>query len=191
MNNYTYIKQLFDTSVSSSKGFMFIVEGADAVGKTTLINELSGRTGFKVVKGSDFSIAEKGVTHMFLYMLEQLLSEEVLIVDRSFISNLVYAPLYDKNMLNKEQVDALIRVINDRSLTVYLKGDLEICTNRIMTRGDDYVKASELEGILSAYDKVISDVRVKLPLIEYSIKEYDSYQIVNELMTNVIESHKN
>src|SRR5699024_11545529 len=74
---------------------IIIVEGSDAVGKDSMINNLSKLTNMEVVRGSSFEKSEEGADKMFEESKKLLLEEKDLILNRSFYSNAVYGPMYD------------------------------------------------------------------------------------------------
>ena len=168
-------------------GFIFIVEGCDATGKSTLIDDLQKKTGFKVVKGSDFSIAEKGVDAMYKYMKEISQSKDILIMDRNFISNLVYAPMYDKNILTERHVNELIDILKRKSITIYLKGNEDIIKDRLSKRGDEYIESSHINSILCEYDNIIPIIKSKMSVIEFDIREYSSFD-VSKIVLSIIKN---
>ena len=163
-----------------------IVEGCDATGKTTLIQELHRHLGYDIVKGSDFSIAEKGVDAMFEYMKEVAATPANLIIDRDFFSNLVYAPLYDKNMLTDEMVAELINMKKGHSFVIYLHGSLGTVTERIGKRGDDYVKMEHLQNIMNSYHEIIHKFEDDMRVCKFDIDIYDSYTLA-EIIANAVK----
>ena len=174
--------------MSENEYIHIIVEGCDATGKTTLIQELHKQLGFDIVKGSDFSIAEKGVVSMFEYMKEVAATPTNLIIDRDFISNLVYAPLYDKNMLTDEMVNELIKMKSNHSIVIYLHGSLSTITERIVKRGDEYVKTEHLQDIINRYHSVVERFDNNLKIGKFNIDIYDSYLLAECIASAVKRS---
>lgn len=156
------------------------VEGCDATGKSTLIKLLSDELDYTVVKGSDFQIAEQGVDKMFEYMMNIAKSEQNLIIDRDFISNLVYAPLFDKNMLSDEMVKELINIKKDKSILVYLYADAEDIKGRLSNRGDEYVSVDKIETILESYEKIIYDHDIEL--VSFNTSIFNPKDIVDSIL---------
>lgn len=171
-------KWIWDSSSKFKEaGFVIIVEGCDCSGKTTLIKELHDKTGFEVVKGSDFKMAENGIEHMYNYMIDVFSKKENIILDRSFISNMVYAPLFDKNSLTYLQISNLIKKAMGKSFTIYLHSSPETIKERLIIRGDDYIKVENIEDIIESYDKTINILKEDLEILEYSTEEYSAIDI--------------
>lgn len=128
-----------------------IVEGVDASGKDTFINNLAELTDKKVARGSSFEISELGPEEMYERLKEMIVSNDDLIINRFFYSNAVYGPLYDYPMLSHEQYLELNDLVCDSAIVYYLVADTKIIKNRIDNRGDDMVKPEEIQGIKDAY----------------------------------------
>lgn len=133
---------------------IIILEGADCVGKTTFANELADKTGYAIVKGSSFEIAEKGADAMFAHMMSLLDLKDV-IIDRFFYSNLVYGNLYDYPMMEYNQYLKLLDKMNQKALLVYLNAPTSVLRERMEKRGDDMIKADDLRPIKEGYRNVL------------------------------------
>ena len=180
-------KHDFKEVYKPNEGFLIIVEGSDCSGKSTLINKLSKSLNIPVFKGSDFSIAEKGIEYMYNYMREQYSTRDYIILDRSFISNLVYAPIFDKNMLSDSQQMNLIEIVKKKSMLIYLKGDEKIILERLANRGDEYIHQKDVSRILNSYDTVMSKVKQQIDVLEFDIKEYSSDDIM-KIVPNILRT---
>lgn len=140
---------------------IIILEGADCVGKTSLMDMIAKDNSYKVAKGSSFEISEKGANEMFKHMMN-LLDDDNIIIDRFMYSNLVYGKLFDYPMMTDEQFDELVYKLDKKAMVVYLhapKGSIEY---RMNNRGDDMIKIDDIQNILNEYEKVMyGDFRPK------------------------------
>lgn len=144
---------------------IIVLEGCDAVGKTTFANTLAEKTGYEVVKGSSFEISELGADGMFEHMM-QLLDKDNIIIDRFFYSNLIYGRLFDYPMMTPEQYDMLIEKLDERALLVYLHASEGVISYRMQNRGDDMIKVENIGDILDGYmDELYGDFRPKFKLV--------------------------
>jgi thymidylate kinase len=144
---------------------IIVLEGCDAVGKTTFANDLSEKTGFEIVKGSSFEISELGADGMFNHMME-LLDRKNIIIDRFFYSNLVYGKLFDYPMMTPEQYDRLVDKLDRKALMVYLHAPEGVVAYRMNNRGDDMIKVENIASILNEYiDVLYGDFRPKFKLV--------------------------
>lgn len=139
---------------------IIILEGCDAVGKTTFAKTISEKLNFNIVKGSSFEISELGRDKMFEYMMS-LMSKDNIVIDRFVHSNLVYGSLFNYPQLSIEQYQKLIKKINDKALLVYLYADSDAIKKRINSRGDDRINVSHIDKILSSYDNVFMNNKFK------------------------------
>ncbi len=139
-----------------------LLEGVDCSGKSTFANLLSEKTGFEIVKGSSFEIANLGRDSMFSYMME-LLDKNNLIIDRFMYSNLVYGSLFNYPMMSQNQYDALVDRLDRNSLVVYLHAPAGIIKYRLNNRGDNMISINDIDSILSTYkDIMFGDFRPKM-----------------------------
>lgn len=132
---------------------IFIIEGVDCTGKTTLAKELAKRTGYEIVKGSSFEIAKNGANYMFEYM-SRLLDRENIIIDRFFHSNWVYSDVYNYDKMTIEQFSALANKVNHRALLVYLYANPDTIIKRMRERGENYVDEKDVEILLQKYQEI-------------------------------------
>ncbi|UUV46828.1 thymidylate kinase [Bacillus phage vB_BanS-Thrax4] len=149
---------------------IIILEGADCVGKTTFANELAEKTGYAIVKGSSFEIAEKGADAMFAHMMSLLDLKDV-IIDRFFYSNLVYGKLYNYPMMNPDQYLQLLKKMNQKALLIYLNAPVYVLKERMEKRGDDMIKADDLRPIKENYRDVLHGLGTPKMLLQLRTDE--------------------
>lgn len=146
-----------------------IVEGADCSGKDTLIESLSQSIGFSVVRGSSFEISKKGKQAMYDIMIESIYSDSNIIMNRSHLSNLVYAPIFGYPMIELRTARELKQRIDEEDvLVVYLYADSNILTERMKNRGDDDVKPSELNKILEGYSRIFDGKNAPKNVVKFN-----------------------
>lgn len=133
---------------------IIIIEGCDCVGKSTLAELLSERTGYEIVKGSSFEIASLGTDAMYEHMMG-LLDRNDIIIDRFFMSNYVYGNLYGYPTMSNNQLIDLADKASDNALTVYVTANELTIKHRMSQRGDDMIKANEIGKILEKYKEAI------------------------------------
>lgn len=128
-----------------------ILCGSDCSGKSTFAERLQEITGYDIVKGSSFEIAELGSDGMFEHMMN-LLDKENVIIDRFMWSNLVYGSLFNYPMMTEEQFDALVDKVDEKeAIVLYLHAPLGTLEFRMNNRGDDMIKVENLSNILTKY----------------------------------------
>lgn len=142
-----------------------ILEGADCTGKSTLAAELQKITGYEIVKGSSFEIAQLGADGMFNHMMS-LLNRNNIIIDRFYMSNFVYGHLYEKpTMTNFQFMELALETERTGALTVYTTADLEIIAERMDDRGDDDIKLMEIPKIKQAYEQTMNTVHTSQAMV--------------------------
>jgi thymidylate kinase len=163
---------------------IIVLEGSDCVGKTTFANMLAEKTGYEVVRGSSFEIAELGADGMFEHMMG-LLDKGNVIIDRFFYSNLVYGKLFNYPMMTEEQYDMLVDKLDSNALLVYLHAPESTITYRMANRGDDMIKADNIKDILNGYmDELYGEFRPKFKLtLDTSIADMNMATVmINEII---------
>lgn len=131
-----------------------ILEGCDCTGKTTFAKKLAEKTGFEIVKGSSFEISKLGADGMYQFMFDLLKRKDV-IIDRLYLSNLIYGAKYDYPMMTEEQYASLSDMTNLFSLVVYLYAPVSVIQHRMLKRGDDMIEIEDIEDILNRYNEAL------------------------------------
>lgn len=129
-----------------------IVEGVDASGKDTFIDNLVKLTGVDKVRGSSFEISKLGPEGMFEKWKEMLLSDEDMIVNRFFYSNAVYGPMFDYPTITPEQFIELNKLVDERAIIYYIDADTDILIERIKARGDEDISPDDIRDLQSSYN---------------------------------------
>jgi len=164
-----------------------IIEGSDAAGKTTLIKQLKERLGYEVVKGSSFEHSQCTQEELYNKFDRMVIDyDNNVIFDRFIYSNYVYASLYgDYAILSAEQRASVEWVINHMSVVIYLHAPVDVLTERINIRGDDYVKAERIPAILDKYEEVLPTIDEKIPVWSYDTSQFTTKDIVSDIITSI------
>jgi len=169
-----------------------VIEGCDAVGKTTLIEALQEKLRWNVLKGSSFEHAQckddKELFNKFDDLIDESLnSMKDTIFDRFIYSNEVYATLYkDYAILTDEQRRKIEYWINHCTAIIYLYADPDIIKSRLTSRGDDYVKTDMIEPILTEYNKSLMQVDKKIPIYSFDTGFYSTENMVDYIVNIII-----
>lgn len=157
---------------------MIIIEGLDGVGKTTLVNYFV-KMGMKKFH---FDYDAQNMDLFTKYMT--VLSEETsnLVLDRSFISEMVYGPvLRDNCKLTIKQYTGLLKVYKEKDATIiYLTAPKEVLLKRRVNNLKDYQMINRYyENLNTRYDEIM----------DYScnyidVLHYDSFAMNKEEIQN-------
>ena len=160
---------------------IIILEGNECNFKTTVAEKLSKSLEIPVVKGSSFENAK--CTNLQLYKhFVKLASMDDVIIDRSWISNRVYATLYeDYAILTGEQREDIEETVNKNTVAVlvYLHADEDVLVERLRERGDEYVDESMIGKINDTYAEAIEETQ--LHTIRYDTGRHSSDRIASGL----------
>lgn len=152
---------------------MIIIEGIDGVGKTTLVYYLE-TLGFKKYH-FDYDI--KNLDSLSKYMKILLLEDDYIVLDRSFISEMVYGPVI--RGISKLSIEAytnlLISYKNADAKIIYLTAPKEVLLQRRNNDKKDY------EIIKYYYDELNKKYN---EIMEYSSKFID-ITTINTYVENI------
>ena len=168
---------------------IIIVEGADATGKDSMINNLSKLTNIEVVRGSSFEISEKGADKMFEESKKLLLEEKDIILNRSFYSNAVYGPMYGYPTMSDEQFDELNRIVEEVGCIYYLTADTKVIMNRLNTRGDKDIKAEDIKDIQAGYKHMWNRFKPS-SLVTIDVTHIDLLDIDSDIYGKILENNR-
>ncbi len=167
---------------------MIILEGIDGVGKTTVADFLSTR-GY-VKQHFLFDENNQDIEGKYLKLLER--DTDKMILDRCFISELVYGPVLRKQCkLNKEQLDNLLnRYKKVYPIVVYLKANKEDILRRRKDDVADYRMLSEnFDALNERYDKVFRVISKYLDVVELNTSEISIEKIFLLLEDKINENN--
>jgi thymidylate kinase len=166
---------------------IIVIEGCDCAGKGTLAEQLARKTGYEIVKGSSFEIAQLGTDGMFKYMMD-LLKRDNIIIDRFYLSNYVYGNLYNYPTMSNWQFATLAEATDERALTIIVEALSQTIKDRMKKRGDEDIKVEEIDSILAKYNEALTDSNLEAPIIKprMSIRYDSSLDYENELFATMI-----
>ena len=168
---------------------IIIVEGVDASGKDTLINNLSKLTNMEVVRGSSFEMSEGGADKMFEEARKLLLEGKDIILNRSFYSNAVYGPMYNYPTMSDKQFDELNKIVEEVGCIYYLTADTEVIMSRLNARGDDDVKAEDIKDIQAGYKHMWNRFKPS-SLVTIDVTHIDLLDIDSDIYDKILENNR-
>ena len=133
---------------------MLIIEGIDGVGKTTLVEHLQSYG----MKKYHFDYDSKNMDLFSKYMKVLLEDDSELVLDRSFISEMVYGPVIrNKCKLSLEDyTKLLIAYKNAGAKIIYLTAPKEVLLKRRNDEKSDYeVITNHYEELNNQYDEIM------------------------------------
>jgi thymidylate kinase len=142
-----------------------VLEGCNGAGKTTFAAHLA-RQGFVVIHSSS---TPEGVDLVERYH-GILARPDPIVLDRSFISELVYGPMYrGHSRLSIEQCLCLAGAVAARSgVVVHLRVPAAHAHSRLQARGAEPVPSiTELEEIIRRYNEVLATLTGRIPVLGF------------------------
>jgi thymidylate kinase len=142
---------------------VIVLEGCDGAGKTTLAEALAARHGYTIVHsgrtpdGTD--LADRYETILAL--------PGRLVLDRSFISELVYGSLdRGRSRLTLPVVMTLTQRVAERGgVLVHLTGHPEIIATRLRARQEPAPSVDRIRALISAYHSTFAVLRGVAPIV--------------------------
>ena len=153
---------------------IYIIEGADGTGKTTLANYLSKATGFPIKHRSKPKNEEER-QEMYKNYLEDIKSSKGVIWDRAFYSEMVYGPVMrDKSYIDKSQmIEFEILLAKHGAVIIFCDTCMDSSWDNMQNRGEDYIVAKCVhEDIVERYRELMLEENHLIPVLEYEINEY-------------------
>jgi len=157
---------------------MIIIEGLDGVGKTTLVDYFVNM-GMKKYH-FDYDVQNMDLFTKYMRVLDE--KTDILVLDRSFISEMVYGPVLRNNCkLTIEQYIELLKLYREKGTTIiYLTAPKEVLLERRSNDLNDYEMIDKYYETLNArYDEIM----------DYScnyinVLQYDSFAMNKEEIQN-------
>jgi thymidylate kinase len=138
------------------------LDGSDGVGKTTLAHQLAAQHGFSVHHSTR---TPEGVSLIARYR-RILAAPGLLVLDRCFISELVYGPRYHgrSRIALGQAIELAHAVAACDGALVHLTGSPVTIHSRLLARdGRAAANADEIEALVSAYERVFDAISQALP----------------------------
>ncbi|WP_381563557.1 hypothetical protein [Streptomyces eurythermus] len=131
-----------------------ILEGGDGAGKSTFARQLADKHGFTIVHSpptpDTISLVDR--------YTELLSMPGRLVLDRCFISELVYGPLHrgHSRITWPEALELVDSVITRKGVLVHLTASPAVIRDRLLQRDGTAPPLSELEDLIAAYQTVFN-----------------------------------
>ncbi|MCX5124583.1 hypothetical protein [Streptomyces sp. NBC_00347] len=140
-----------------------VLEGCDGAGKSTLAAHLADQHGFTVVHSPRTPDSLDLITHY----RELLALPGRLILDRCFISELVYGPFYrGVSRITWAQAHDLARAVCDRDGALcHLSAPAEVIRARLLARDGRAPSHAQVAALLAGYSSVFQRLGERIPVI--------------------------
>lgn len=154
---------------------IYILEGPDGSGKTTLANKLIEMTGGHYYHFS-YPRSKEEADRLFKTYYEKLTLLQHFsnsVIDRMWISTMVYGEiLRGKSEVSTKQAERLERLIHREAMIFYCTGDVKTMWQRATRRGETYIQDFEtFSKICSLYDDIMYNQKHLVPIFTYDIEE--------------------
>lgn len=142
-----------------------VLEGGDGVGKSTLAELLVTQHAFTRVH-SPRTPDHQDLTTRYRDLLAR---PGQLVLDRSFVSELVYGPLYrDRSRLTWDQARELADLVTTRDgLFLHLVAPADMVQNRLMARDGQAPDLDAIAELAHAYQRVFRILADHVPVLTY------------------------
>ncbi|MGH8900095.1 MAG: AAA family ATPase [Egibacteraceae bacterium] len=140
------------------------LEGCDGAGKTTLATRLAAAHGFVVIH-SGRTPDDVDLVGRYRALLAR---SGRIVLDRCFLSELVYGPLYrGRSRIDQSETVALVAEVASRhGVFVHVTAPVTTIQARLAARADGEVPAlSVLEEIIKRYEHVVASVAGHAPVL--------------------------
>jgi thymidylate kinase len=146
-----------------------VIDGCDGTGKTTLARQLAADHGYTVVHSGrtpdhvDLAGRYRGI----------LAADGPLVLDRCFLSELVYGPLHrhHSRITWDDALELAVAVTRRRGVFVHLTGPPGAVHARLLARDGAAPAVPQIRGILHAYQQVFTRLAGHAPVIHRDINQ--------------------
>lgn len=153
---------------------IYIIEGPDGAGKTTLVEQLRKSNYNAVVKhfGAPQTPEEADNYYkVYANAINDKRDDEVLIFDRSWYSDMVYGPVMrNREEMTQEHADMLSAMVVARGggIIIYCTAPIKTLWARCQRRGETYLQSqAQLQSISILYGMVMAENVRFLPVVRY------------------------
>ena len=151
---------------------IFIIEGPDGSGKTTLAEKLSRQTGYPVVHRSQPKSEEEKLRMLDEYV-EAINTGRNVIFDRCWYSEMAYGPVMrDKSIITYPEMYLLEeKLAKHGALIIYCTDNPKTLWRRATKRGEEYITDFDtFDRICTNFD-IIMGVPHLVPVVKYDYKD--------------------
>lgn len=153
---------------------IYIIEGPDGAGKTTLVEQIKkSHMNAKVLHFGAPQTPEEADNYYKVYAeaINAMRDDEVLIFDRSWYSDMVYGPVMrNRHEMTQEHADMLSAMVVARGggIIIYCTAPIKVLWSRCQRRGETYLQnQAQLQAISIGYRKVMAENVRFLPVVRY------------------------
>ncbi len=147
---------------------IFIIEGPDGSGKTTLAKRLSKQTGYKIIRSVQPETDEEKAQMMNQYV-STIRTRKNMIFDRCWYSEMVYGPVMrDASVISYPQMYDLERqLMKAGAMIIYCTDSKAALWSRCQDRGEDYiVDRTTFDKICDGFDQLFAAPHY-IPVVTY------------------------
>ncbi|GAA3762076.1 hypothetical protein [Salinactinospora qingdaonensis] len=133
---------------------LIILEGCDGVGKSTLARRIAHMHGHRILHSG---VSPEG-TDLVIHYTHAIQALEHSVMDRSFISELVYGPLFrgHTRISTDDAINLCHQLVKRGGLLVHLTAPPHTIAARLHNRDGTHPKTEHLQAIVHAYQAVFS-----------------------------------
>ena len=153
---------------------IYIIEGPDGAGKTTLVEQIKkSHMNAKVLHFGAPQTPEEADNYYKVYVeaINAKRDDEVLIFDRSWYSDMVYGRVMrNRHEMTQEHADMLSAMVVARGggIIIYCTAPIKVLWSRCQRRGETYLQnQAQLQAIAVGYSKVMAENVRFLPVVRY------------------------
>ena len=153
---------------------IYIIEGPDGAGKTTLVEQIrKSHMNAKVLHFGAPQTPEEADNYYKVYAeaINAKHDDEVLIFDRSWYSDMVYGPVMrNRQEMTQEHADMLSAMVVacGGGIIIYCTAPIKVLWARCQRRGETYLQnQAQLQAIATGYSKVMAENVRFLPVVRY------------------------
>jgi thymidylate kinase len=158
---------------------IYILEGNEGTGKTTLAEYLSKITGFEIKHRSNPKSEQERV-EMYKSYYDDIMSSNNIIWDRAFYSEMVYGPIKrDQSYINVAQMHEFETMLAKKgALLIYCMAHAGTSFKRAERRGESYVTSYEEHKLINAEYEHLMSMPHSIPIVKYEVKGFLNNSII-------------
>lgn len=153
---------------------IYIVEGPDGSGKTTLVKKIQeSNRNVRVMHFGAPTTDEEALNYYKVYAkaIASKDENEVLVFDRSWYSDMVYGPVMrNREEMSQEHADMLSAMVvaSGGGIIIYCTAPIKTLWSRCMHRGETYIESQvQLQQISVGYANIMEKYVKYLPVVRY------------------------